>query len=41
MFWGWNKILGMMCELATRDGMIKSAEGQTWFDVTCNSDNCL
>ena len=29
----------MMCELATRNGMIERAGSWTWFDVTCNSDD--
>ena len=37
----WNWILGMMCELVSRNRMIESAGRSMWFDVACNSDGFL
>ena len=41
MLLSWNRILGMLCELASHNEMIGSAGRWTWFDVTCNSDDFL
>ena len=41
MFLSWNRILAMICGLASHDGMIESVGTQTWFHVMCNSDNFL